>query len=684
MTLLSVRSTADLTYGYALSSAFRSQYVYDPSFALAREPDIWELVQNDAVVKSAMDRSGKATVRPWRMEPFDGSKDKPDRQICAVIKDGLRNITRFNRRRRRISEARILGRTYGVILWQRRSMSLGGSPEMDWYVPYEIVDVDRRRFHWAADWKDGVKTGVHLEMWNTNTGRWELLPPELRGSMIEYIYQDTEDRVGNGRGLIEPTYFYHYMKTVTFEKISQGIDRWANGVWIGTLDGLRNASTGKTNEALRQGMLQVMETMRSQHVAVLEKVDDIKVLETSGTGHQISIDFVRYLDESIERLYNGSVRPAGHSVGGTGSKSAGQTEQDETESFFQEEREDLDSVFGRDLVGAFIRNNRPQLERMGLAKARKPAFTSEQIKKQDPKTAVEVMNAAKVPLSMRQYYEKIECEQPDDDEEIVEPTPMGDDGSSFADLGVPGVGKKSSKTISTGSGPKKQSRGDMAAAFEAQEERIVAFQADQGARFDRIERLVERIAVTPAPQPITINQAAAPAPVPPPAINLTAHVANSDRTQDGIVKALEGQATTMREVAGEMAKFREAIPQPPEPKTPVVNFNPTIHIPVGPAPIAQFEAPKQAPPVVNFTPMINVPQGPAPVAKFEVHAAPTPNVVIEDKSSDALGRIATAVEGAVAWVKGFLGNKKPAPVAKDITFKTDGGRIVGAEVKPKD
>lgn len=446
LTLLGVRSTADWIYSYALSSAFRSQYVYDPSFALMKDPDIWEVVRNDVATTSAITRSTNSIVRPWRMEPFHGSKDPEDKRLAAVCTDALVHIRRFNARRRRLSEARFLARTYGAVLWKLQRVKLGDLEEMDWYIPYHIQDVDRRRIHWVTDWDKGMqqKIGIHREMYNTNTQRWEVLPPELQGSMIEYIVGDNEDRIGNGRGLLEPIYFYHYLKIGTFEKIADGIDRWANGVWIAKLDGLRGASTAKTNENLRQAAETVLLTMRSQHAAVVEKVDDIEVKETTGTGHQISMDFVRYLDEAIERLCNGSVRPAGHSLGGTGSRAQAETEEDTSEAFFQNDREDLDDVTTTDLVHGFLRNNRPTLEKAGLAKARPPRFTSEQVKKQDPKTAVEVMNAAltKVPLSRRQYYEKIECEDPGDQEEAIGPFPEAVPGSpggpDFRDFGIKG------------------------------------------------------------------------------------------------------------------------------------------------------------------------------------------------------------------------------------------------------
>jgi len=467
LTLQSVKSTADWIYSYALSSAFRSPYVYDPSFALMKDPDIWEVVRNDVSTMGAITRSTNSIVRPFRVEAFSDSKDPKDKQLAVIVKDGISQIELFGRRRRRLSEARFLARTYGAILWRKQRIALGGLQEMDWYVPYEIKDIDRRRIHWVTDWDKGMlnKLGIHREMYNTDTQRWEVLPEQLLDSMIEYMFGDTEDRAGNARGLLEPIYFYHFLKMGTFEKIADGIDRWANGVWIAKLDALRPGSTGRTSEALRQAAETVLLTIRSQHAAVVEKVDDIEIKETSGTGHQIAMDFVRYLDEAIERLCNGSVRPAGHSVGGTGSRAASETEEDTSESFFQNEREDHDAIMTRDLVCGFLRWNWQTIELLKLDKARRPHFTSEQIKKQDPKVAVEVMNSALkyVPLSRRQYFEKIECDDPGDKEESIGPFPeMGPPGTGgsapdFRDFGVdtgPDKSGKPKKDFSFPSGKK--------------------------------------------------------------------------------------------------------------------------------------------------------------------------------------------------------------------------------------
>jgi hypothetical protein len=460
LTLFTSRSVADYLYSAALSSAYRSAWVYDPSFATAREPDLWEVIRNDVDIDGAIERSGKSIIRPWRVESFDGSRDPADQQIAAVVKDALGHIEGFNPSRRIISEARFLGRRYGAILWWKKRVVLGGLSEMDWWVPYQVKDIDRRRFHWVTDWDKTHtnKTGVHLEMYNTNSGRWERLAPELEKSLIQFTVNDTEDRVGNGRGSLECLYFAHYLKTMTYEKISQGIDRWANGIAVLELDSLRGASDDKANDALVLAAKNMLNDIRSEHVAVIGEGDKLKILETSGTGHQISIDFLRLLIESMERRINGSVRPFGHNVGGTGSRAASETESDTSEGFFQDDRDQNDAIMNRDLVGAFMRINQPTLESAGLGRARRPRFTSEQIKRQDPKEAVLVMNEAikYVGLSRREYFEKIGCTDPEGrGEQVIGPFPQGGlggaggDGADWRDMGLEEGNREEGKTRKT-------------------------------------------------------------------------------------------------------------------------------------------------------------------------------------------------------------------------------------------
>lgn len=407
-------SVSDVTYNYALSSAFRRSFVYDPSYALAKEPDIWEIVRSDVSFSASIDRYTNQVTKPWHVEAAKKSKDEKDQQYAEVVSDAIGCIFDFDNARRTLSEAAFLGRKYAFIESERRHVSLGGEDEMEWIVPTVLKDVDRRRFRWVPqlEGKPGAQKRItHLAFFNTITNQWQEVSPEFRKALVEFIWYNTEDRVGNGRGWLESIYFAHYMKSNTLIKIADGIDRWAKGIWLGKLDGLRNASTSVTNDDLLTGMKNMLRSMRNDNIGVIENVDDIQVIETSGTGHQISMEFVHYLDDSVERLVNGSTRPTGLGGSKTGARAQAETEEDSSEAHYQPARDTGDAVINRDLIGWFISQplNRQNLKTLGLADAKRPIFHSRQEKKEaiaDILASATMFMQNGLPLVEQEVYER--------------------------------------------------------------------------------------------------------------------------------------------------------------------------------------------------------------------------------------------------------------------------------------
>ena len=433
-TPLTIFNTNDLLYSYLLASRYRSPWIYEPSNAFLREPDLWEIVRNDADILSCIQRRSQGVVRPWRIVPPPHATSKfvakasgeATKRTAAICYEAFGYIDRFEASRRVLAEAFFLGRRYARIEWDEVYTSLDSTPEMLWYLPVKLKDVDRRRFHWVPEWSDGpdgksLKTAIHMEMFDTNEWTWKRLSPDERRSYVEYIWEDTEDRLGHGRGALEALFFTHYFKSGTLKKLMEGVDRYANGFLKAKLDSLRSASTDLTNEELTSRMKSLAQKIRSEHIAVLGEGDDLELLETTGQGLRIALDLVRFFNESAERLANGSVRPAGHSVDGTGARAAAQVEGETSEAFYQSAREDLDSVIDRDLLGGFLYFNEANFQQLGLSRAKRPKFISQQIRKQDPKTRVEVLNASKVPILRSEYYEALEATPPGPDDDTIEP-----------------------------------------------------------------------------------------------------------------------------------------------------------------------------------------------------------------------------------------------------------------------
>lgn len=462
---LSTYSTSDLIYAYLLSSRFRSPWIYSPSFADARDPDIWEVVRRNTPMLAEILRRNNSVVRPWRVAPnYHASYNTRDKEVvdgskrlAAIAHEGLSHCSEIDEARQLLSEAFFLGRKYAAILWEQVYTSLDGTPEMLWYLPYKIKDVDRRRVHWVPDWvwvkpdgkiepagshiqmgegqsvdqmahpKGGYlkKSGIHLELFNTDSWRWERLSDEQRRNMVEYVYYDEEDRLGHGRGVLEAGFLTHYLLVGGEKKITEAIDRFANGVLIVKLDGLRSASTDRTNTDLLNAAKDLANKYRSEHYMVLENTDDVEIKETTGTGINITIDWRDRLIADWARLCNGSVRPAGHETGGgTGARAQAQTEEDTSEAFYQNDRNGLDHQCDRDLLGAFLYHNQDNIQKLGLGRAKRPKFTSAQIKKQSPLDRITVMSqvlTAGQPILKSEFYEGVELTAPGEDDEKVEP-----------------------------------------------------------------------------------------------------------------------------------------------------------------------------------------------------------------------------------------------------------------------
>jgi len=456
------RGTADLIYSYMLSSAYQSPWVYDPSGADLRDPDIWEILRNQTDMLAEINRRNNSMVRPWRVAPNYHSsystKNKlvidQSKQLASIAHEGLSHCSNLDEARVLLAQDFFLGRSYGLSLWEPVYCSLDGTPEMLWYLPTKIKDIDRRRVHWVPDWEyvdstgktisagsqtkwpDGRETstytyttggyrrksGIHLELFNTDAWRWERVDDEMRRNLIESIYYDEEDRLGYGRGVIEAGFFTHYFLTGTFQKVMEGLDRFANGVLVGKIDSLRNASSDKTNEDVKTAMMSVLNTYRSQHYILLQDGDDVEIKESTGSGFNMSMEWIDRLVQSWARLCNGSIRSAGHSDG-TGSKAAASEEGDTSEAFYQVDRTRLDHSMDRDFLGAFLYHNQDNIRALGLDKAKRPKFTSEQIKRQSPEIAVTTITAALaagMPLLKREAYDRIEFTPPADDDDVIE------------------------------------------------------------------------------------------------------------------------------------------------------------------------------------------------------------------------------------------------------------------------
>lgn len=420
--ILYQRSVNQDLYAYALASVYESGWrVYDPDYALSRDADIYEKVRRDPVINHAIQqRLHMVAGHKWIIEPR--GEAPADKQAAKILTELVEEIPNFTEARYETAQAVIVGRTIQLMGGEQRPMALAGTAPMNWWIPSSLEDIDRRRTRFVPVW-EGTGEDRHLnvvmELFSVERHRWEMVEhPEW---FIKHIYGDEEARLGHGRGLLEAIYFYHWIKTKIIQEGLQGVERWAQGMVIAKIDGLRAGDPTRSNDTVAQRWLDLLEKTRGRHAIVSGEKDEIQVVEPTGQGHQQVKEWLDYLDAGITRLLLGSTRSTG--VEGGDARAQSSTEAESRDALIQYDRNILDETITRDLIGALWRYNRPNFIQAGAAATKMPRFRTVAEVQRDPQEAAQTVKTvldAGLKLKEDEAYQSVGFSPPAEGDRIVE------------------------------------------------------------------------------------------------------------------------------------------------------------------------------------------------------------------------------------------------------------------------
>lgn len=427
--ILRGNTTSD-TYVAELQSIYDSALrIWDPDFATTRDPKFPEKVRRDPIVQQGLDMRGNAiAARDWNLEPRSDREDEV--LLASTLEDILRHhLSDFRQQRKNLAGGVFDGRAYAFIGGQREVFPAGPTAiEAEWWVPTKLKDLGERRVSLH------IENGVPVwKVWSIRQREWVVAD---RRQLVEFIYEDHEERLGYGRGLREAIYFYFLFKTTVTREGLQGLERWAQGLPVAKIDTEREGGENEDIDTLKADFLDKLKKMRAKYGGlVVDKADEIEVKWASGHGHQMVMEWLRYLDGVITRLLTGALLPAG---GGEdkGSLARAEVEEDSSESVIQYDRGVLDEVITRDLVSLVYQTNRENFAEAGLSKARCPRFRTINAKREDPEEARKNLETAQrigMQVKKDQAYDMLGFEQPGEDDEVLEMAPPG--GDPLAGLG---------------------------------------------------------------------------------------------------------------------------------------------------------------------------------------------------------------------------------------------------------
>lgn len=422
-------SFANLHYTHTLAAAYRRFiFLIDPDFATQNDVEAWNKVRRDAVIAHAIQRRrhGVAGLN-WQMIP--ASDEPQDKRGSEIMTDLVGEIRRFQQVRFNLAEAVFRGSSWAYISGRRRSFAPTGARARLMWVPDEIEHIDRYRMRIRrVDEADDDEIRTIWEMFSVKRDEWEAV--ENPEAFIRHSYDQTEDTVGYGRGLLQSIYFFWRAKEIVFTQGLAGVERWAQGLLHAEVDGLREGSTGRTNDEIVDEWIEQLAKQRSEHVLVSDIKDKLTVHQGPGQGHQMVIDFLKYLDQGIDRLILTSTLPTG---GGdqSGSFARSQTEENQLESTLQADRQSLSETIDHSIVTLTWNRNQDSIQEIlreeGLPPARHPHFKIMQETVEDPEKNMRIAAmalGAGIALKKQEVFEKIQYTPPQAGDEVIEPRPV--------------------------------------------------------------------------------------------------------------------------------------------------------------------------------------------------------------------------------------------------------------------
>jgi len=431
-------------YSRALSNAYRWYYrLIDPDWSLEQDPEIWiKKAWRDPVVAQAMQtRMHMVAGREWQIQPGRRNPSPDDTRAADVVADAFARIAKFSEARALLATSVLRGSAYAFTEGTRETVTLAGL-RGNWWTPRKLRNISKQRFVYTPETithEDGRRSIEVQTRFYPLMDPWPVvIPPEFAERLIKVIYLDEEDRLTGigGRPLLESVFFSFWSRAEIMKTGLQTIEKWAGGLLIGKTDLNANpGELGRDSDSVRNSMLEMLESMRGRHVAVVDKEDEIEHIDSQGGSGAAFLDFLRYMDEKIVGLLLGSVLPFGVQGEASGSYARAVEESETSRLILDYDKQNVSEAISDTVIRLFWKKNRPQLVAAGLGDAAMPKFAILPERRDDFAANAQILSQAinsGMKIKTSEAFEKLGLTQPTQEEidagdviEKEEPAPGG-------------------------------------------------------------------------------------------------------------------------------------------------------------------------------------------------------------------------------------------------------------------
>ena len=298
-----------------------------------------------------------------------------DTLFAKIITRGLSHIKNFVHARKSMTQKMIIyGLTVQKKTWKKVKWDEFG--EMVWEVPVSITEVDRRRMRverqvYEVSGRPSTYSKPYWTIWDPETDSYVVLEDKNKSPLAKHYTQqymwlryEHEETSPYGRGLGEVMYTLAYMKKSILQQWAELGEKWGQPMLIATINAVKAAFNGATYGGggmldannLMSKWLDILENMRSRHVACKTEDDKIEVHQGGQTGQNILQQLIQYIDTKIELLILGAQLTTG--APSVGSYALGQAHKGVTHSIVQYNQEIIQEEITTDLIYDFYLRNR--------------------------------------------------------------------------------------------------------------------------------------------------------------------------------------------------------------------------------------------------------------------------------------------------------------------------------------
>ena len=298
------QNVAQEMYLAALSSHWNQEAIREHSVWLSRDPMAEEKMLVDPVIGHAIgQRCSQTAGRAWSVVA-ESSADPLGRMAAEVGKKSLGKLLNFTGARKLLARSFFHGGRRGRITLGDRVLALGdGVPRM-WRVPIGIEDQDKFRYRKKIH-RERLEVTAHwqrYELVGDLQHQWINVSDAEANLLIDHVHGDEESTLGYGRALREAMGWHWFALRHTNNEALKAVDRYARGLTVARIDGLKDGESGKPNMETARTWLKMLAKAREGTELVLDKRDEVEVLTGGMEGYQIILEFRREIKAELMTL----------------------------------------------------------------------------------------------------------------------------------------------------------------------------------------------------------------------------------------------------------------------------------------------------------------------------------------------------------------------------------------------